>query len=142
MYMYLVPSDTDSRASPDDVFPIVHTNPSATSSSLALPPMRKRNSSERHRVHYPSIPEEEEVVSSVAVSFSLPQHSRGLGIQANYHKEENEHVLVFHGTILRSQLVTLLEHKIFFREEDGVRGRVMSVTSDERVVRVTRGVCE
>ena len=77
---------------------------------------------------YPSIQvtEEEEVecaslVSSLAVSFSLPQHSRGLGIQEKYSKRQSsDRVLIFHGIILRSQLVTLLEHKIFFKEEDGV----------------------
>ena len=89
-------------------------------------------------MRYPSIPEEEEVVSSVAVSFSLPEHSRGLGIQANYRREENEHVLVFHGTILRSQLVTLLESKIFFREEDGVRRRVVRVAGGRNVWLVHR----
>ena len=30
-------------------------------------------------------------------------------------------MLVFHGIILRSQLVTLLQHKIFFREAEGVK---------------------
>ena len=30
--------------------------------------------------------------------------------------------LVLHGIILRSQLVALLKHKVFFREENGVRG--------------------
>ena len=40
--------------------------------------------------------------------------------QATEEEKENE-VLMFHGVILRSQLVEMIKNKIFFNEKDGVR---------------------
>ena len=70
---------------------------------------------------------------SYSESYSLPQHRRdqrtSMGIksctytdeQSGVNSEEKEsEVLLFHGIILRSQLVEMLKHKIFFEENQGV----------------------
>ena len=80
-----------------------------------------------HTPAYPTITEEGEeessgdVANSLTVTLPLPEQSRGRGIQPSQRREDDPRVLVFHGIILRSQLVTLLENKIFFSEEEGVR---------------------
>ena len=83
-----------------------------------------------HHTHvraYPSISEVEEgeggegdLVKSLTVTLTLPEHSRGRGIQPSQRRKDEPRLLVFHGIILRSQLVTLLQHKIFFSEGNGV----------------------
>ena len=82
---------------------------------------------EGHHQHvgvYPTITEEEEgereLQNSLTVTLSLSEPSRGRGIQPSQRRKDDQRVLVFHGIILRSQLVTLLENKIFFNEGDGV----------------------
>ena len=62
-----------------------------------------------------------DIINSLTVTLSLPEHSRGRGIQPSQRRTDDQRVLVFHGIILRSQLVTLLQNKIFFSEGDGVR---------------------
>lgn len=64
-------------------------------------------------------------VNSFTVSYTLPKPSQGLGLRQKYSEEREPReverkVLVFHGMILRSQLVTLLKNGIFFKEESGV----------------------
>ena len=45
-----------------------------------------------------------------------------MGIVRTYTDEQpKEKLLIFHGTILRSQLVMLLKNEIFFDEDSGVR---------------------
>ena len=61
------------------------------------------------------------MLSSLTVTLAPPEHSRGRGIQPAHWQQDDKRVLVFHGIILRSQLVTLLENKIFFQEGEGVR---------------------
>jgi chloride channel 6 len=79
-----------------------------------------------HVQAYPTIAEVEEVedrggdlVNSLTVTLPLPEHSRGRGIQPSQRRKDEQRVLVFHGIILRSQLVTLLQNKIFFSEGEG-----------------------
>ena len=96
-------------------------NTSINQSPSSLPGVNDHH----HRVTaYPTITEEEgegDVVNSLTVTLSLPEQSRGRGIQPSQRRRDNQRVLlVFHGIILRSQLVTLLENKIFFSEGDGV----------------------
>lgn len=62
-----------------------------------------------------------DIINSLTVTLSLPEQSRGRGIQPAQRRTDDQRVLVFHGIILRSQLVTLLQNKIFFSEGNGVR---------------------
>lgn len=102
-----IPDDGDALLSPD----------AATS-------INQHTSHPVHSHQYPTIPEEDDhrddMLNSLTVTLTLPEHSRGRGIQSLYRSQDDQRVLVFHGIILRSQLVTLLEHKIFFNEKDGV----------------------
>ena len=66
--------------------------------------------------------------------YSLPEHSLKKGNktvtdtksqnytdeQRSFQMEKDNEVLIFHGVILRSQLVEMLKYKIFFEEKDGV----------------------
>ena len=74
---------------------------------------------------------------SYSTSYNLPQPSRRRktkmgtksptytdgkdGQDTAIEEEKESQVLMFHGVILRSQLVEMLKNKIFFDEEDGVR---------------------
>ena len=50
-----------------------------------------------------------------------PSYTDGKDRQHTESEEEGEsQVLMFHGIILRSQLVEMLKNKIFFNENDGV----------------------
>ena len=72
---------------------------------------------------------------SYSESYTLPQHrkdhktSMGVksptytdeqGAQRLVNSKEGDKALLFHGVILRSQLVEMLKHKIFFEENQGV----------------------
>ena len=65
--------------------------------------------------------------SSITLSFNLPSHSLGMGIQSPsaYSDKEDEtkpkKLLIFHGIILRSQLVMMMKNHIYFHEDHGVR---------------------
>jgi len=63
---------------------------------------------------------------SLTVSYTLPSHSRGMGIQAatayTDEQEAPQKLLIFHGIILRSQLVMLLKNRVYFHEDQGVCG--------------------
>lgn len=62
-----------------------------------------------------------ETKDALTVSYSVPDHSRGMGIQQGYTEEQPpKKILIFHGIILRSQLVMLLKNRIFFDEDEGV----------------------
>ena len=75
---------------------------------------------------------------SYSESFSLPQHRRNqktsMGVKSStYTDEQGEAVndsdaLLFHGIILRSQLVEMLKHKIFHEENQGVSAKINSIT--------------
>ena len=101
-------------------------NPSSANSSINQSPSSLPGVNDHHHrvTAYPTITEEEgegDVVNSLTVTLSLPEQSRGRGIQPSQRRRDDQKVLlVFHGIILRSQLVTLLENKIFFSEGDGV----------------------
>ena len=62
-------------------------------------------------------------LANLSASYTLPENSRGKGIQFAYSEQEGvpKKLLLFHGIILRSQLVMLLKKKAFFSEEEGVR---------------------
>ena len=71
---------------------------------------------------------------SYSESYSLPEHRRdqkiSMGVKSSTYtderrgiidsEEDSGDVLLFHGIILRSQLVEMLKHKIFFEESQGV----------------------
>ena len=74
-------------------------------------------------------------------SYSLPQHRRdqksSMGVKSstytdeqrgtvNSEQESDSDALLFHGIILRSQLVEMLKHKIFFEESEGVSLKIYS----------------
>ena len=82
------------------------------------------------------------------MSYTLPQHRKKMGTrsptytdgkdgssgQTTAHaaaipEEESDHgvVLMFHGVILRSQLVEMIKNKIFFDENEGVREKLHRV---------------
>ena len=57
-----------------------------------------------------------------------PTYTDGKDEKHTESEEESEsQVLMFHGIILRSQLVEMLKNKIFFDENDGVSDMVGSV---------------
>lgn len=73
------------------------------------------------------------------MSYTLPHsgnsRTNAMGTQSATYTDEREEtvaevignrdfgrkLLMFHGIILRSQLIELLKHKVFFNETDGVR---------------------
>ena len=81
-----------------------------------------------------------------SASYTLPQHRKKMGTRSPTYtdgkdgapsqtttvhaaaipEEESDHgeVLMFHGVILRSQLVEMIKNKIFFDENDGVREKL------------------
>ena len=73
-------------------------------------------------VIYPHLGPESRL-ANLSASYTLPESSRGRGIQFAFADEEGppKKLLLFHGIILRSQLVMLLKKKAFFPEEQGVR---------------------
>ena len=123
-----IPDDLDPLLSPSSQLPQHPPANRAHTVSGASTRPRKRLPSEDN-VFVPTCPpisERDEnsptpdILSSLSVSLALPDHSHGRGIQAPYRRPDDQ-VLVFHGIILRSQLVTLLENGIFFEETKGVR---------------------
>jgi CBS domain-containing protein len=129
-----VPDDLEALLSPSSQLP-QHppTNPPSSHNSLAntVPGGSTRSRRQPLSEDYvfvpscPTIPEKDEnsaaddILSSLSVSLALPDHTRGRGIQCAYRQPDDKRVLVFHGIILRSQLVTLLENGIFFKEAQG-----------------------
>ena len=108
---------------------INHHHPLPSSAVASSPGVGGHHHSDQytHVQAYPTIAEVEEVedrggdlVNSLTVTLPLPEHSRGRGIQPSQRRKDEQRVLVFHGIILRSQLVTLLQNKIFFSEGEGV----------------------
>ena len=110
---------------------INHHHHSTTASSPSGVGGHHHGDHDTHVRTYPTIAEVEEegedgkggggdIVNSLTVTLTLPEHSRGRGIQPSQRRRDEKRLLVFHGIILRSQLVILLQNKIFFSEGDGV----------------------
>ena len=83
---------------------------------------------------------------SKSESYSLPQHRRdqksSMGVKSSTYtdeqggvvnpiEEDDSDALLFHGIILRSQLVEMLKHKIFFEENQGVSPKLNSDTAQK-----------
>ena len=80
---------------------------------------RKRSQSESY-----SLPRDQK--SSMGIKSSTYTDEQGGGV--NSKEETDSDALLFHGLILRSQLVEMMKHKVFYEENQGVSQKKIATT--------------